>query len=205
MDKIYFLTSNQKKAQDFLQFGFGVKEFNQEIIEIKSPDVKEVALYKALDTGLDNIVVEDTSLMVEGAHFWGTDIKHVYEEIQNNSQYDNHRALWQVALCMKKQDKLFISVGDLHGQLKYPALDKGYHFERFFAVNLNNQLIQFENLTNEQKLNMSPRFKALRKMKKAIESKDYSELIAIEQKKVQPWNGDYQQENNSQYKNKIKM
>jgi hypothetical protein len=60
--QIDFLTSNEKKAKDFVDFGLGVKEFSQEITEVLAESVETVVLYKAKDTKLNNILVEDTAL-----------------------------------------------------------------------------------------------------------------------------------------------
>lgn len=198
---INFLTSNAKKAEDFKFFGFGVTEFHKDIPEIKSPNVEEVALYKAKDTELNNIVVEDTSLHVEGSHFWGTDIKHVYEEIKEDPQYNNHEAIWKISLCMKKDDFFYIASGELKGKLSYPAIDKGYHFERFFSVEVNGEYVYYPKLKTELRNELSPRFQALKKLEKAIRNGDYSDLIKIPEKEVDLWSGEYQVE--QKVKNKI--
>lgn len=193
-EKICFLTSNEKKAQDFLTFGLGVKEFSTEILEVLSPNVETVVLYKAKDTGLNNIVVEDTSLAVEGTNFWGTEIKHVYEEIKDNIEYHGRKSIWEVSLCMRKDDNFYIATGKLEGILKYPAAEVGYHFDRILAIPINNEHIHFEFLTAEQKLELGPRFQALRKLSKALKTDDFSELKIINIKDVPEWNAQYQVE-----------
>lgn len=203
INNIKFLTSNTKKAKDFIDFGLGVQEFNTEIAEVLSPNVETVVLYKAKDTGLNNIVVEDTSLSVEGTDFWGTQIKHVYDEIKENSQFNNHKALWEVSLCMKKDEYFYIATGSTEGILKYPALDFGYHFDRIFAVYNNDkkEYLQFELLSHEQKLEAGPRFKALRKLTHALKMNDLSQLQVIHEKDVLDWQEQYQVETT---KSKIK-
>lgn len=206
MENVYFLTSNKKKAKDFLDFGLGVQEFTTEIAEVLSPDVEIVVLYKAKQTGLNNIVVEDTSLSVEGTDFWGTQIKHVYDEIKENSDFNGKKAVWEVSLCMKKDQHYYIATGCVEGQLKYPALDVGYHFDRIFAVpkELNsNEYVQFELLSQEQKLDVGPRFQALRKLAYAINNNDYSHLKVINEKDILEWDGDYQIETKSKNKKTI--
>lgn len=198
---INFITSNAKKASDFKSFGFGVQEFKEEVPEIKSPSVEEVALYKAKDTKLDNIVVEDTSLNVDGSHFWGTDIKHVIEEIQDNPQYDGHSANWRVCLCMKKGDAFYLAIGELTGVLKYPKTEEGYHFEKFFAVEKNGVMTHYALLDKKEQSNLSPRFQALRKLEQALKTEDYTQLIRFPVTEVKDWLGEYQEE---KIKNKLK-
>ncbi len=202
---INFLTSNAKKAEDFITFGFGVKEFDKEIIEIKSPDVEIVALHKARDTQLNNIVVEDTSLYVEDSHFWGTDIKHVYEEIKDDPMYDNHKAIWKICLCAKINNNFYLSSGELNGVLKYPPTEDGYHFEKFFSVKKNNDFVHYSSLSKEEKAEISPRFKALRKLQHALNNNDFSHLIKIPVESVKDWDGEYQIEKEKNIPKKIKF
>ena len=203
IEEVYFLTSNKKKAQDFQAFGLGVKEFHTEIPEVLSPDVEVVVLHKARDTQLNNIVVEDTSLEVEGAEFFGTQIKHVYEKVAEDESFHGKKALWKVSLCMKKDDNFYIATGQAHGILMYPALDTGYHFDRIFAVPFKGHYTQFELLPMEQKVITGARFQALRKLTRALQTHDYSDLKVIAANEVENWNGVYQEENTSK-KLKIK-
>lgn len=196
INDIYFLTSNKKKAEDFTHFGLGVKEFHTEIAEILSPDVELVVLHKARDTGMNNIVVEDTSLEVEGADFFGTLIKHVYEEVKDDESFNGKKATWKVSICMKKDDNFYISTGVLEGILKYPSLDFGYHFDRIFAVPVEIEgkttYKQFELISHQEKLEIGPRFQALKKLTDALKSNDYSKLLKIPVSDVNNWTGEYQ-------------
>lgn len=199
---IKFITSNEKKASDFKLFGFLVQEFQFEVPEIKSNDVELVALYKAKDAGLNNIVVEDTALYVEGSPFFGTDIKHVYEQMQNDNSLHGLKATWKLSLCLRKDDYYYISTGELIGKLNYPAIEKGYHFEKFFAIEKSNKLIQYPMVDGYTKKEISPRYVALRKLHNAIVNNDFSELKKIHVSEVLDWNGDYQVEKS---KKKLKM
>lgn len=195
LEDIKFLTTNPKKAKDFTDFGLGVQSFDKEILEVLSPDVEIVALYKAKDTGLNNIVVEDTALSVEGAGFFGTQIKYIYERIKDDESFNYHKTVWEVSLCMKKDDYFYIATGRTEGVLKYPALDIGYHFDRIFAIKTqDNQYQQFELFSPEEKLEIGPRFKALRLLTQALKNNDYSELKVIHEKDVPKWSGDYQED-----------
>lgn len=204
---IAFLTTNPKKAEDFISHGFSVQAFESEIPEVLSENVETVVLYKALDAKLNNIVVEDTSLTVQGAEFFGTQIKHVYEEIKTNTGFHQHHALWQVSLCMRKDDVFYQATGELSGILKYPAAIKGYHFDRIFAINPNplqerdkNDYVHFEMLTQEQKFSMGPRFQAMKKLIHALDNNDFSQLKITHVKDIQPWEGEYQIEREKEKK-----
>lgn len=191
---INFLTSNKKKANDFKTFGFGVEEFSSEIPEIKSPIVQEVALYKAKDTGLNNIVVEDTSLTVNGLDFFGTDIKHTYDEIKTNSNYEGFDVSWMVCLCMKKDDFFYLATGELVGKLSYPGVTDGYHFENILTVEKDGKHVFFPKLSKEEQNELSPRFLAVKKLAHAVKTNDYSQLLKIDAKNVKDWEGEYQVE-----------
>lgn len=189
---INFLTSNEKKASDFQSFGFGVKEFSEEIPEIRSENVLEVALHKAKDTKLNNIVVEDTALYIKGLDFYGTDIKHLYDEIKSNDSYDGYPASWMVCLCMKKDDVYYLASGELNGKLNYPGVTNGYHFENILVVEKDGEYVPFPNLSKEEQHELSPRYQALKKLAKAIKNGNYNDLIKIPESQVQNWVGDYQ-------------
>lgn len=191
---IIFLTSNPQKAKDFSHYGFIAKEFNQELLEVLAPDVETVAMYKAKDTGLDGIVVEDTALYVDGAQFLGTEIKHVYDEIKTDSAFNERKAVWKVSLCMKMDDTYYLSTGIKEGKLKYPVCQTGYHFDKIFAVEMNGVYKHFEELSLEEKMSHGPRFKALKQLKDAIETNNFSKLIVVPGSEVSDWGGEYQVE-----------
>ncbi len=192
---INFITSNAKKASDFKTFGFGVKEFPIETPEIKDENVETVALHKARDTNLNGIVVEDTALYVEGSHFFGTDIKHVYEEISNNETYEGHKAVWKICLCMKKNGNYYLSIGELEGILKYPKTEEGYHFEKILAVKINNEYLHYSQLSIKKQQQLSPRFKALHKLSFALKNNNFNSLIQFKEEEILNWQGEYQVEN----------
>lgn len=204
LQEIKFLTTNPKKSKDFTDYGLGVRTFEQEIIEVLSPDVEVVVLHKAKDTLLNNIVVEDTSLLVEGANFYGTQIKHVYEKIKNDEKFHKHNAIWEVSLCMKMGEYFYIATGRTEGILKYPALEFGYHFDRIFAIkNSKNEFQHFELYTNEEKQLIGPRFKALKLLTESLRNEDYSQLKVIHESNVSEWSGEYQVEIKQEKKIKI--
>lgn len=192
INNIHFLTSNPKKSQDFTSFGFNVKKFDLEIPEILSSDVEKVALYKSRDTNLNYTLVEDTSLDVQDASFFGTQIKHVYDDIKHDDSYNGKKAIWRISICYKENDNYYIATGELKGILKYPMLEQGYHFERIFAVEKNGEYNQYELLTQEEKFMYGPRFQAIRKLEYALKTNDFKDIVVINEKDIPEWNGEYQ-------------
>jgi inosine/xanthosine triphosphate pyrophosphatase family protein len=207
--QFYFITSNQKKAQDFTSQGFSTRAFDYEVPEILDNDVEKVVLYKAHDIKPTDIIVEDTSLYVEDAPFMGTEIKHVYDVIKNDDNYNGRKATWKVSLCLKTKGTYLISTGSLDGILQYPICETGYHFDRIFAVKNDNQYKHFELLTTEEKHILGPRFQAISKLVNALDTNDYSKLTVVKASNVLAWSGEYQEENahvlNDQVLNKNKV
>ena len=194
MENIYFLTSNIQKASYVASFGVKVKKFEVDIPEVLSDQVEVVVLYKAKSCGLDNILVEDTSLDVEDAHFLGTEIKHVYEEIKDDASFHGKKAVWRVSMCVRQGDSYYVATGELSGHLCYPALDYGYHFNKIFKVSVGGSERFFEELSEEEKNTYGPRFLALKKLQKAFATKDYAEISVLPASLVPEWTGEYQVE-----------
>lgn len=195
MNEYHFLTSNVKKAEDFKKYGFGVQEFKTEIKEVQCPHTNVIAMYKANDTGLNNIMVEDTGLYVEGAPFCGSEIKYVYEHIKDDASYEGSFARWTVAICLKTETDFYVAEGITDGVLQYPASEQGYHFERIFAVNVDGKKKLFSELTDEERDIHNPRFKALRTLRDALNHGDYSRIFKIEKSHLPEWVGEYQEDN----------
>jgi inosine/xanthosine triphosphate pyrophosphatase family protein len=194
IERYSFLTSNVKKASDFKKFGFGVKNFDKEIKEIKSPHTDIISLYKAKDTGLTNIIVEDTGLYVEGANFCGSEIKYVYEHIKDDDAYHGSSARWVVAICLKTETEYLVAQGITEGVLSYPASKEGYHFERIFAVNINGKNKLFSELNEEERTAHNPRYKALEILKRAVEHENYLNLFRVPVNRIHEWIGEYQED-----------
>ena len=202
------LTSNPQKSEDFAQVGFPIENFPYDIPEILSDDVEKVALHKAFETPMNNIIVEDTSLYVEGAPFYGTEIKHIYEAIQNDESYHDKNSCWKVSLCLKTDTHFFISTGTLDGKLKYPALDYGYHFNRIFSISNpqseNNERSHFAELSDSEKQKFGPRFQAINQLINAFQTNDFSKIKVISKENVKKWDGLYQNSSKTLKKPQIK-
>jgi len=192
MNQFKFLTSNQQKASDFLSYGVIAQPFNKEITEIKHEDVRMVALHKARDTGLNNIVVEDTALYIENSNIFGTDIKHAYDNMLAHRLYNNEKACWMVCLCAKSNNKFILSVGKVDGQIFHPHSKHGYHFEKFFAINHKGNITHFNDLPGLIKKELNPRLYAIENLVCALKYGDYSKVQVINEADVLNWDGAYQ-------------
>lgn len=198
-----FLTTNTQKAKNARDFGFEVKNFGDDIPEILSDNVQEIALYKAKDTNLNNIIVEDTALYIQDSPFMGTQIKHIYEEIKNNDLFHNRNAQWTISLCLVKDDIFYSVTETVHGILTYPPIEDGYHFEKFFSVKHNNRIIRHPHIIEEDKKFFHPRLIALSKLRDVIINDKLHELPHKHRSEILEWDKDYQVENNSTKKLKI--
>jgi inosine/xanthosine triphosphate pyrophosphatase family protein len=191
---IKVLTTNPKKSKDFKEMGFGVYGFEREIDEVLSDSVEEVALYKCKDADVPGGLVEDTSLAVEGLPWFGTQIKQIWSAIEKDESLNGRRVVWEVALAVYLEGTYYVAKGVTEGVLKYPLAENGYHFDRVFSIPKDGEWCQFENLTDEEKIKQSPRFKAMRTLKEAFESGNYDQLQQFKEKEVLTWSGSWQSE-----------
>eukprot|EP00931_Biecheleriopsis_adriatica_P088629 TRINITY_DN62909_c0_g1_i1.p1 TRINITY_DN62909_c0_g1~~TRINITY_DN62909_c0_g1_i1.p1 ORF type:complete len:220 (-),score=36.70 TRINITY_DN62909_c0_g1_i1:422-1021(-) len=118
-----FNTSNKRKqheyTQIFEQLGAKLEFTSFDLPEIKASPV-EIIVHKASQLDED-IVVEDTSLDVEGVDI-GTDIRWFNERLQ---PYENREAVWRSLLAIRYGDKVEVFSGEVHGTLVAPReIDK---------------------------------------------------------------------------------
>lgn len=152
-----------------------------------------MVLYKSKETNIDNVIVEDTSLKIEGANFFGTQIKDYWEDIEFDTTLHGRKAIWEVSVCLSTNDKFYISTGKTEGILQYPALEDAYHFNKVLAVYHEDKLQHFGALTHAQRQIFSPRIKAIDNLKKALESENFSSIVVLDKKDVINWTGQYQE------------
>lgn len=192
-EDVKFLTSNVVKAKTLKEMGIGVSNFDKEIPEVKSIDVKEVATHKAYDTGLNNILVEDTSFELVGTDFYETQIKQLFKFLEFEESLAGQPVVWKVALAWKIDDQIFVSQANLEGELFYPAVSKGYNFERILKIKHNNEYYMFPEIPEEVLEKIHPRVLAAQQLIDAVRSNDYSKLLRVEVKDIS-WDGAYQPE-----------
>lgn len=187
-----FLTTNATKAKDFGSRGFQVKEFDREIKEVLSPSVQEVVLYKSKETNMPNVIVEDTSLKIEKAHFFGTQIKDYWSQVEFDENFHNRKAVWEVSVCLSTENKYYIATGKTDGILQYPPMENAYHFNKVFSVQYNEEIKHFGALSSQIREQFSPRIKAIDNLKKALLSEDFSNILVYDKKDIPEWSGLYQ-------------
>lgn len=204
-EKALLMTSNEGKTKEFQELmdclRGGYKNLKSPP-EIKSQDPLEVILHKTKDMfdankkmlahhnfvgGNTIIIVEDTSLMIDG-HTVGTDIKYV---VDNMEQYAGCLAEWNVYLGVSNKNFIEVYKGSITGNLlKHGYGNSKFGFDRHFAPNKNNPdyltLSQLQDL--KQKHAFSARANAIRNFNKG----DFIYRVHIND--IPKWNGDYQEE-----------
>lgn len=192
-EEVKFLTSNVVKAKTLKEMGIGVANFDKDIPEIKSIDVQEIATHKANDTGLNNILVEDTAFELVGTDFYETQIKQLFKFIEFEDSLKGQPVVWKVALAWKINENIFVSQANLEGELFYPAVSKGYNFERILRIKHDGKDYMFPELPEEVLERIHPRVLAAQQLIDAVKNNDYSKLTKVDVKDI-VWDGDYQPE-----------
>lgn len=190
---VKFLTTNVKKGQDLAALGFAVQENQAAPREILSRHCAMVALYKSKHTGIINGLVEDTALSIQGVSTYGTLIKDFWLEIAENQQLAGRHCVWEVAICLELEKHFLLATGKTEGHIRFPLAAEGYAFEKFFGIwdPQQKQNTHWPRLTAEQRFDFSPRTIAVKKLKKAIEISDYTELTVVTKELVPEWCGPY--------------
>lgn len=199
------MTGNDSKIKEFqeLMDGLRGKGNIKSPPEVKSQNPLEVILHKTKDMFLQNekslkktynfsnynsiIIVEDTSLMIEG-HTVGTDIKYV---VDNMEQYAGSLAEWNVYLGVTNGESIEIYVGSITGNLtKHGYGNSKFGFDRHFLPNENNpeHLTLSELQDRNQKHLFSARARAINNFNKGhyLKKVNFSE--------IPEWTGSYQEE-----------
>mmetsp|Transcript_57546 Transcript_57546/g.186983 ORF Transcript_57546/g.186983 Transcript_57546/m.186983 type:complete len:213 (-) Transcript_57546:199-837(-) len=117
-----FNTSNTRKQQEYIKifglFGIDLDFTAHDLPEIKASPI-EVVVHKASQLD-DGIVVEDTSLDVEGADI-GVDIRWFNEALQ---PYEGRKAVWRPLLAVRRGNQVEVFSGEVAGCLVAPrAMD----------------------------------------------------------------------------------
>lgn len=193
-EEVKFLTSNVVKAKTLSEMGIGVSNFEQDIPEVKSLNVQEVAMYKANDTGLNNILVEDTSFELVGTDFYETQIKQLFKFLEFENSLAGQPVIWKVALAWKVNENIYISQANLRGELYYPAVAKGYNFERILRIEHNGQKYMFPELPEDVLEKIHPRVLAAQQLINAVKNNDFSNLTKVAIADIKKWEGEYQPE-----------
>jgi XTP/dITP diphosphohydrolase len=135
-------TSNLDKLKEYQHF------FDQQNIKLITTkiDLDEVEAdpltvirHKAsqLDEG---VIVEDTSLEIDKANI-GVNIRW---QLNNLDQYLGRQATWKLFLAYRKNDKIYIYKGEIHGKIVKTTNNKEFGFDPYFMPNGTNKTLAQE-------------------------------------------------------------
>lgn len=123
-------TSNMGKFAEFqhffAQFGASLEVTHDDLREIDAEPLKVIA-HKASQLG-DHILVEDTSLEIEGASV-GINIRWLLNHL---SSYVGRRAEWVVLLAYHSEDTVKVFRGSIFGTIVEPRGQQGFGFDPIF-------------------------------------------------------------------------
>jgi XTP/dITP diphosphohydrolase len=126
-------TSNSGKFAEFkrlfAKYGSILETTHFDLEEIDADPIKVVA-HKASQLG-ENIIVEDTSLDVEGASV-GINIRWLLNHL---AEYAGHKAEWTVLLAFRQDDQIHIYKGSVSGTIVLPTGNTGFGFDPVFLPN----------------------------------------------------------------------
>jgi XTP/dITP diphosphohydrolase len=127
------MTSNQNKLAEFRRFRLPFDAFSgPDLVEIDSPDPRLVAIHKAISAGTD-IIVEDTSLEIEGANL-GTAIRWHLQDVECHI---GSPAKWRVCLAALVDNHVCVAEGVVNGTIVSPVGDNAgaFGFDPWFSPN----------------------------------------------------------------------
>lgn len=126
-------TSNPGKLTEFKQlFKIHNHELNNtdfDLAEVNSDPLTVIAQKaSAVNEGQGGILVEDTSLDIEGEDV-GVNIRWL---LSNLEQFEGKRATWSVMLAFREGDVIFVSNGVLEGTIVTKRGSEGFGFDPYF-------------------------------------------------------------------------
>jgi XTP/dITP diphosphohydrolase len=123
-------TGNAGKLKEFQQY-FGESGWQLEMTKVDLDEINAepelVAMHKASQMA-DRVLVEDTSIDVEGADV-GINIKYL---INNLSEYVGSQASWTVFLSFKDHGHVYTFKGEVKGTIVEPRGNDGFGFDPYF-------------------------------------------------------------------------
>lgn len=126
-------TSNPGKFEEFkhlfAKYGSTLETSHIDINEIDADPIKVVA-HKASQLG-ENIVVEDTSLDIEGASV-GVNIRWLLDHL---TEYAGRKAEWTVLLAFRQDNQIYIYKGSQSGIIVPARGTTGFGFDPVFLPN----------------------------------------------------------------------
>lgn len=132
-------TSNQSKFEEFkrlfVKYGYTLEATHVDLPEIDADPIHVIA-HKASQLG-ENILVEDTSLNIEGVSV-GVNIRWLLGHL---SQYEGHKANWTVLLAYRQGNQVIIYKGEVLGTIVSPKGKAGFGFDPVFLPEGSSQTL----------------------------------------------------------------
>lgn len=123
-------TSNPGKFEEFKRlfanYGSTLETSHFDLNEIDADPI-EVVAHKASQLG-ENIIVEDTSLDIEGASV-GVNIRWLLDHL---TEYAGRKAEWTVLLAFRQNNQIYIYKGSISGIIVLPRGKTGFGFDPVF-------------------------------------------------------------------------
>lgn len=130
LDNFKLNTSNPMKLKDFQRFGLGGLTMSS--IDLPEPDADPITVIrsKASQAG-ENVIVEDTSLDVDGHPEVGVNVRWLIDEIH---KFKGSSATFRVLLGVLVDEKVRIYEGVTYGKIVEPK-GSGFGFDSVFLPN----------------------------------------------------------------------
>jgi XTP/dITP diphosphohydrolase len=126
-------TSNLNKFEEFkrlfAQYGCRLEVTHEDLKEIDADPLTVIA-HKASQVE-ENVLVEDTSLEVEGASI-GIHVRWLLEHL---SEYMDRQAHWKVLLAYRRGNKVCVYKGSISGTIVEPRGASDFGFDSIFLPN----------------------------------------------------------------------
>ncbi|MGM0440226.1 MAG: non-canonical purine NTP pyrophosphatase [Chlamydiota bacterium] len=171
-------TSNPGKLQEFRElfktYGYKLEESNIDLDEVDA-DPLTVVVHKASQLH-ENIIVEDTSLDVEGADI-GVNIRWLLDDLD---KYLGKKAVWTVFLAYRSGDQVEVFRGEVIGKIVKPHGNGGFGFDPYFLPDGADKTLAYDKLV---------KFNA---RAKAVEALVKKEIYTI-RPAIYTWEGEWQQ------------
>lgn len=136
LNDLKLVTSNENKLAEYNSFSNEGKISilkGLDLPEVESPDPLVVILHKSKMAGAGTIV-EDTSLVVDGADF-GTNIRWLLDDLD---RYIGTPAKWIVKLAVNHDNNIYVYDGIINGTIVEKSVVPGFGFDPVFKPENSN-------------------------------------------------------------------
>lgn len=184
---IYFVTGNRHKLEEVSKMmgpGFRLRQMAPKAPEIRSDDLDEIAVQKALSAGKRKamIMADDSGLFVRALFgFPGTCSAYVHEKLGCDGILKlmegkrDRRAEFRSAIALLTSGgKARVFTGTVKGRIAKMKLGKGgFAFDKIFVPDGHNEKRSFGQMDTGEKNEISHRGRAFRKVLKFLQRKSF--------------------------------